>query len=172
MKKIITITLILFSAIAFSQKCKYETNEIDEFTKKEVKIVKEKQLTKVGLGLGDYIRFDARSMDGNKFIRLLIAGTSSFHIDKDAEILFLTDNGNVITLHATESITASGIYQKSTNTSHWSANVLLHLTDENFNKLIDSNIKKVRWHTSNGFREKEVKSKHKAYLAESLKCLK
>jgi hypothetical protein len=170
MKKI-TLLILFFPLLVFSQKCKFETNEFDEFTKKEVKIVKEKQLTKVGMGFGDFLRFDVRSMDGNKFIRLHIYEDNAFSVRKDGDVMFLTTTDEVITLHYTESTVADYKYFSQMNHTQWSAFPLLYVDEENFQKLINSEIKKVRWYRNDGYLEKEVNPKHTRHLAESLKCL-
>lgn len=173
MKKIIlSFTFLLIFTSLFSQKCRYKTNEIDEFTKKEVIITNERQLTKVGMGLGNFLRFDARSMDGNKYISLLVFGTKAFALEEGSKVMFLTESGEVITLNYNETVIASGnVQQQLNNRIQWTANALLYVNEENYQRLISSDIAKVRWYTSTGYLEEEVNPKHKSHLSFTLSCL-
>lgn len=171
MKKIITILSLLVIVVSYGQKCKYEKNEIDEFTKKEVIITKEQQLTKVGMGMGNFLRFDVRSLDGNKFIRLFIFSNKAFSVRQGSEVMFLLENDQVATLHYTESVVADFKRVQQLNHTQWTVHVLLHIDQESLEALLDIPVKKVRWYTSEGYHEEDVNPKHKYHLSNALKCL-
>ena len=171
MKNLIILCVLFMGYNSYSQKCKYQRNEIDEFTKSTVIITKYKALTKVGLGFGAYILAQAKSINGSKSIVVFISEPDIFTLNKGDSVMFKTKKGEIIKATFAETKVADVVFSTQYSTTRWHAKSGLVLDGKTYYKLMESEIVKVRWYTSQGYIEREAKKKQYKNLSNLLKCI-
>ena len=163
MKKLLLILLCL-PMIGFGQSCKYQKNEIDKFTKKEIKITKEKILWKNPMG-GNTLSFYLSSVSDKKSITIRYSKGSIFTIKNGNSLALLLENGEALNLQTPISVvsTYSG--------SNWYAYANYSLSENAISLLNAHNLTDVRIITTNSFIDKTIKGKKQARIIENLKCI-
>lgn len=124
MKKFLSFifSIVLFS-YSYSQKCKYKVNDIDKFTNQYTKITKPEKVISTFYTKGD---FSVKKVDTSfSFIfDYELSSYSNFDpysIKKSASLIFLLENGEVVTLISADDI-------KGTKNSLWVASCLCMLS--------------------------------------------
>ena len=171
MKNITLILLLLIFSHVSGQSCKYQKNEVDEFTKKEILITKEKAVTKVGMGLGVYMTAKGLRIDGAKSIELNIFSPSIFTIQQGGKVMFMTKTKEVIETEFLESSVADYAHLGQVNVTIWHTSSTILLSSDLISRLQNAEITKVRWYTADGYVEKEVKKKQYKNLASIINCI-
>jgi|TARA_B110000238_G_C15837725_1_gene315571 hypothetical protein len=163
MKKLLLILLCL-PFIGFGQSCKYQKNEIDKFTKKEIKITKEKILWKNPMG-GNTLSFYLSSVNDKKSITIRYSKGSVFTIKNGNSLALLLENGESLNLQTPISVvsTYSG--------SNWYAYANYSLPEDAISLLNAHNLTDVRIITTKSFIDKTIKGKKQARIIENLKCI-
>lgn len=163
MKKIILLFLICTNV--FSQNCKFEKNEVDEFTGSKIIKLKEKLLAKTSMTTG--VSFQIQSINDQKFIEFTYTSSQVFSFDKNKSMIMLkTNDGEIIEIPFEKNDISDVTYG-----SYFYSKQKVILTQDLIIKLENKPIVKFRLYTSNGFVEEEVKSKNSLSISDDIKCL-
>ena len=163
MKKLLLI-LLCFPMIGFGQKCKYQKNETDKFTKSEIKITKEKILWKNPMG-GNTLSFYVSSVDKEKFITIRYSQGSVFTVKSGESLTLLLENDESVSL-----ITDNSVVSDYSGSS-WFAYTTYSIPKNSISLLSQYNVTDIRIQTSDGYIDKEVKGKKQSRINEHLKCI-
>lgn len=169
MKKLLLKLALISCLNLFAQNCKYEINEVDEFTKKTILETKEQTLSR---SFNFYTAFSFKKIDDKKFLKLFISSTSIFSIRENHEIIFITDGDNSVILKFIQSKVSRGKYDSNSRITIWSETFYLPIDEETFQRLSNENILKLRVYTSDGYIDDEVKEKHAKKFKEQIICIK
>lgn len=170
-QKFILLTFLISCIGVYAQKCKYQKNEVDEFTGYNVIVTKEKALTKIGMGLGNYCSVRAESINGDVRLRIRAYSPSIFTIERGDYLMLKTMTGEVIELKFSNSVVADYVMVDQLNATIWNASVYIDIDKNVLKKLYDISLKKVRWYTTEGYIEKDVPKKHSDNLSKLLNCV-
>jgi hypothetical protein len=155
MKSVITFISILFlSTITYSQKCKYETNDIDTETKLPVKVTK---MIRVYATFNTTGVMSISNINNNytiDFCHVVFAGCVTTY--EGCEITFLLENGESITLKK--------------------GKINYSIQKENLHEILKSKVKKIQYQygdniTNSKSTVTEVNSKKGASIIELIKCV-
>lgn len=172
MKKVILVMLIgIIGLTASSQNCKYKRNEIDEFTGNTILTTKTKTTTINGMGFGTSSGVIGHKVNDTRYLKLVISSPSIFSIKDGALLMLKTSKGEIINIPFNDYVVAEGVYIDNLNMTMWTAKPYLVLSDEIYTKLVEAEIVKIRWYTTDGYFEDDVKKKHKNNISDVLKCI-
>lgn len=161
--------LLMFPAIVTGQ-CKYDKNEVDEFTGQTIIETKYKNVIPHTLGYGWAVELKAISKDDYKYLRAHISNKGYFSIDKGGYFKIKTDSGSIVELKFNNlDIADSRNYGDSQARSDAYANLLL--TESDYHILKTEKIDKIRFLTNDGYVEKEIKNRNKDEIIDLLKCI-
>jgi len=169
MKKI-AILLVLFSIQSFSQKL--IQNEVDEFTGKKLK--RTDWLT-LDVGFMEMeVRYSLVKVDSTYAINIKIIEPHKYHsIDKDDELMFKLESGEIIQMHSDSSVRscigcgATGfIGSKALGLTAY-----FPFTDEQLNAMKQSPVSKMRLYLNRGYKEIIINEKKSNKFTESLKLI-
>lgn len=172
MKKINLLLLGLTASITYSQDCKYKRNEVDEFTKHKILETKEGIFTISGMGLGFSVGYSLLKINDQRILKFNVVSPSIFTLQKGSEIMFKTDAENTINLIFPESVIANGLYNNALKATHWSGSIQIYLTEENYQRLLNEKLLKLRIYTSAGYIDDDINTKRDNKFKEQLKCIK
>jgi len=181
MKLIILSVIFIFSILSsYAQNCKYKTNEIDKFTNKFTKLTKSEKV--IGTFYTSGI-FSVKKIDTSFFFIFdyVLSSYSNFEpysINSDAQIIFLLENGEVVTLKTIDKIngikkTVIGIPPvylcNLTNISY-------PVSRADIDKFFKSKVKSIRFYRteSNGkedYIDNEIKKKNQDDIQNLIKCV-
>ena len=150
--------------IGFGQKCKYQKNETDKFTKSEIKITKEKILWKNPMG-GNTLSFYVSSVDKEKFITIRYSQGSVFTVKSGASLTLLLENAESVSLSTKSSIVAEFVG------SIWYAYTTYSIQENSISLLSQYNVTDIRLETSDGYIDKPIKRKNQSRITEHLRCI-
>lgn len=169
------ITLVLFAIIlsvsSYSQNCKYKTNEVDDFTKNKILETKEELLTISGMGFGFSTSYNLKKVNENRYLKLNVSSPNIFTIKAGDEIMFKSNNDKPISLKFSETVILEPQYNSSSRSTIWYGFILIPISDENYIRLLQEPISKLRFYTSDGFIDDEIKDKRGKKFKELLKCI-
>ncbi len=182
------LLLVIFVAAGLSlsaQNCKFEKNEVDKFTKTEVKLTKPilaySKTVAGGLGGTDMLNLQAEK-NGESYALLIkyiytsktavftntSEGTSA---EAEAKIMFLLENDSIIT--GTSLNTAQSASSKTSAVNH--IDMKFQLTKEDMQQLKSHTIKTIRICKSNDVSqvmvEGEVKPKYSSEISRVIGCV-
>lgn len=166
--KNILIIILFIPIIGFSQKCNYKVNEIDEFTGDKVVATKPIFFSKA---FYSSVKVSSQSVNDVKALNFELTSTSIFTVNSGSKLLLMTDKDEVITLLFSDTIISSSQYQPVTKLTYWTVSHPFILSNSDFDKLVSENIKKIRWYTTEGYIQNEVKKKKQKVIADILKCI-
>lgn len=181
MKKFLlsTITFFLFF-YSFSQKCKYKVNDIDKFTNQYTKITKPEKVIGTFYTSGD---FSVKKVDTSfSFIfDYELSSYSNFEpysINKGASLIFLLENGEIITLNSADVIkgTKKTVHGLPPVYECFLTNVSYPLTRAQIDQFFKSKVKSIRFYRteSNGkedFIDNDIKRKNQDDIQDLIKCV-
>lgn len=159
MKKNICLILLLTSSLFYSQDCKYQRNEVDQFTKNKVVETKFEWLA-------EQTGYSLLKVDSVKFLKLYVESFKVFSIKDGAKLMFLTDKEEPITI-----VFPKYDISKRGTSSEFYISETITLSDEDFKRFQNEKITKVRYYTTEGYIEKNIKEKRANKFRESLKCI-
>lgn len=168
MKKITLLFIILITTCSFGQNCKFEKNEIDEFTKSKVVKVKGSILFKTSLVTGMY--FQISKINDQKFITFIFSSNNPFSVIKGDEIMLKTKDDKVIKMSYNES-KVSESSNIPTIGLMFSSKITIILNDELIHQLKNSEIIKARFYTRDSYFEEDVKKKNQSNISNDIKCI-
>lgn len=164
----ITIVLLMAMAVGYSQNCKYEKNEVDEFTKNKILVVKGSEIFKTSMFTGLY--FQISKINETKFITFSLTSGSVFVLEKgENKIMLKTKDEQIINIGFDETLVSEIVTGSIGIMCYCHQRVLLN--DNLLYKLKNVEIIKVRIYTKDGYIEKEVKNKHSKNISQDLKCI-
>lgn len=166
MKKLIFFTLITLN-FTFSQECKFRKNEIDDFTKKKVLVLKESVLA------SDFSENSVTAelnSNSNIYINFLVrfSGHKALVITEKNKLILLLKNDEVLETYVNPSngklIGNGGLM------SYTDFNINFNMTEEILLKISTIGVKKIRLETSEGNKDFEVKDKRNEQFLKSINC--
>ena len=173
------VTIVLFSQ-SYSQKCKYKVNDIDKFTNQYTKITKPEKVISTFYTTGV---FSVKKVDTSfSFIfDYALSSYSNFEpysIKKSAFLIFLLENGEVVTLNSADDIngTKKTVYGLPPVYVCYLSNVSYPLTRTQIDQFFKSKVKSIRFFRteSNGkedFIDNDIKKKNQDDIQNLIKCV-
>lgn len=167
MKKFYTFILLFCASFIFSQNCKYLKNEVDEFTGKKVIELKGKFLTKgkgiAGLSNGSFVSL--KQIDNKKYMLINVFTNEIATIEKGSYIMLLTSSKEVIKLPVLKTVISKPVQ------NYWVNEQSIILDENLIEKLINTEIAKVRFQTTDGYIDRNVKKKHFLNISKLIECI-
>tara|TARA_R110001599_G_scaffold350314_3_gene580268 strand:+ start:2235 stop:2714 length:480 start_codon:yes stop_codon:yes gene_type:complete len=159
---------MLISGIALSQDCKYSINEVDKFTKKEIKETKRALLHG---GLTNSLIFTLGNVDNDiRFIRFEIGIHDVWSVYKGDKAVILFENGETIEIESLDNV-ISEAYSDALSDSQ-TGSVSYFLTSEKMRKLEANKVEGVRIYMTSTTIDFEIKKKYSGNISERIKCIK
>lgn len=156
--------LLLLPVLVSAQNCKYERNEVDKFTKKQVLITQTEIAWKNPMG-GNSLTFKFKKIDWDVLLWMRYSMPSTFAIEKDSKLFLLTAEGSNIELQAMES-------KVSSNNSQTSFIEMDYVVTPEILALIRSSlITDIRFYTTDGFIEHTLKENKRGVIASIASCI-
>lgn len=181
MKKLFLLFLLFcISFYSFSQKCKYKVNELDKFTHLYTKITKSEKVIGTFYTSGN---FSIKKVDTSFWFIFdyELASYSNFDpysIKKDASLIFLLENGDIITLKSTDDIkgTKKTVYGLPPVYECFLSNVTYPVSRGQIDQFFKSKVKSIRFFRteSNGkedFIDNDIKRKNQDDIQDLIKCV-
>ncbi len=168
MKKILYLAILSVLATNVFAQCKYETDKIDKFSGKPEKHTKYTKVftdSKKGF-LGCATRLNGES----KYLVFRFASYSSFSVKEGGKLLFLLTDGTQIELLSSEYEIASPI--AGGRPTVWAAYIDYPLDGETLDKLSKAIITDIKFYTTVGYIEMELKAKFQSAIAVLMPCIK
>ena len=177
---IATILLTFFSHFANAQTCRYKTNEIDKFTNKYTKLTKSEKVIGTFYTSGE---FSVKKIDTSFFFIFdyVLSSYSNFDpysIKKEAELIFLMENGETITLKSADNI--NGIKKTVVGIPPvyecFLTNASYVVNKNQIDLFFKSKVKSIRFYRteSNGkedYIDNEIKKRNQDDIQNLLKCI-
>jgi len=165
------MVLLILSGLSlksFGQKL--EENKVDDFTKKSVKRTSWETLVST-FSLNAHFRFSL--VDGYETFDLKMMRDEVFSIDKDAEVMFMLDNNDVVKVQNLEyAITCKGCgatgFQGS---SAEGIQAFYTISKDDIEKMKAHKVLKVRIYTNDGYIDNDVKEKNAVKIMACLNLL-
>ena len=173
MKKII---LFLFTtSFLFAQDCKYKINEIDEFTKNKILETKPEILTISGMGFGFTSGCSLKKINDSRYLQLGISSPSIFTLNEGNEIIFKTEKDETIVLTFPKTIISDYIsgnnIGNSSTPSRWSGTILIPISIENFERLKNELVTKLRIYTNENYIDDDISKKRAVKFKNAMNCI-
>jgi hypothetical protein len=180
MKHLFLLIIAINLQNTFAQKCKYKINDLDKFTKQYTKITKSEQVIGTFHTTGN---FSVKKVDTSfSFIfDYTLSRYSNFEpysINKGANLTFLLDNGEIITLNSGDDIkgTMKTVYGLPPVYICYLSNVSYSLTRTQLDQFFKSKVKSIRFYRteSNGkedFIDNDIKKKNQDDIQDLIKCV-
>lgn len=170
--KLLMFILVILGSLSINAQT-LEINEIDEFTGIKRKVTSWETVAIVSK-FGGYMRFADNG--GAKLLSLkavIGAPGKMFYVERDTDFLIKLEDGTVITLKNEESVVACmGCGARGYGYSQaFGIHLNYILSTENFQKLLNSKIVKIRLITSIGTVDQELKPKASDTLLAAIKLL-
>lgn len=167
----ILLLIALISITATAQKCKYTKNKVDEFTGHNVTITKAKALVITGMGFGVTAGVQLKKINDSKYLVFQVTGPNIFTLQEGSSLMLKTSNDDIIEIPFVNTVIADHTYIATINTTVWSGEQTMVLDADLIAKLSDVEIVKIRWYTSEGYIENEVKRKNQKNISELIACI-
>ncbi|HEX8576981.1 MAG TPA: hypothetical protein VF677_11870 [Flavobacterium sp.] len=171
MKKIIIALILGFTTFGYSQNCKYKINEVDEFSKNKILETKKEAFTMSGIGFGFSTNYSLKKINNDRYLKLYISSPKIFTLRQGDQIMLKTDSENTVSLVLMQTTIARSSYNDQLGSTTWYEDVLIPITDENYQRLLTENILKLRVYTADGYIDDDVKEKRAKKFKEILKCI-
>lgn len=146
--------------------CKYQRNEVDPFTKREVVQTKWERLFS---NLGTAVNVYGARVDSFHYLTVGLNMLDVFSVDEDAKLMFILDNDSVVTLKALEWVVAD--YSTTGSITTWYGSVDYYVPDSLLILLTSHTVKKLRLYMTDGYFEKEVTESNAAAIKDVLPCV-
>ncbi|MCK4661828.1 MAG: hypothetical protein KAT68_03100 [Bacteroidales bacterium] len=167
MKQFIYILLFISPLISTGQNCKYEKNEVDLNTQLRIKRTEPVTICRVN---NQPFLVKAQSIGKNKYLKFRYFRYNNFRILPGSEMVFtLSDNTSV---SLTSIITPADTAQNNNSFTTISSLLIFKLSDTDFEKLMSTNVIRLKYFKENGYVNKIIKEKNQETIRQILKCIK
>lgn len=166
--KQLSYLLIFTCCFSYSQNCEFIKDEVDEFTKNQTQITKPLKFSQKNLQ-SEVVSVQAIKINNNRYLRVYFTLMKSFAIEDNAKLMFLDEEKNVTEFTFNEYKIAD--YSQQLYSQRWETSYDFILTDDEYKKLVMTNFKKLRFYTTNGYVEHEIKKKFSNNLRNVLRCI-
>jgi hypothetical protein len=180
-KKYLTLILIFASLTNVNaQECNYKINETDKFTKKFTKLTKSEKVIGTFFTTG---LFSVKKIDASYFF-IFDYGLSSYSnfdpysIKKPAQLIFLLENGETVTLNSADDINGTKKITISLPPvySCYLTNVSYPVSENQIEQFFKSKVKSIRFYRteSNGkedYLDNEIKKRNQDDIQNLIKCV-
>lgn len=147
--------------------CTFKENTVDDMTGASMKLTQSKLLlNKFG---SHSLSVQARAVDEYKFIEFDLGMIKAFAIESGADVLIKLTSEEVIKLSNNTFVLADNKIQGVA--SGYNAKIKIQLSKDIFDELTFSDVTKIRFYTSEGYVDCNIKEKNQSYLKDILKCL-
>jgi len=169
MKKATLLAVLLIASASLFAQCKYNTNEIDKFTKDTVKITKRSTLIYALNDRGNVFFIKQNSL---KYLHLqyFSGGIKSLVIQENAELMFILEDETVLTLKAMNS-TYGDVNLNSIGGDNSGVKANYTLSKEDLNLLQTKKIKSVRLYLNDTHKDYNVLPKNAEKIKLSANCI-
>lgn len=176
---ILFLTLLSFGN-SYAQNCKYKVNELDKFTGKYTKITKSEKVIATFYTAGE---FSVKKIDTSYFFIFdyVISSYSNFDpysIQKSAQLIFLMESGDIITLHSDDNINGTKKVVAGLPPVYlcYLTNVSYSLSKSQIDLFFKSKVKSIRFYRteSNGkedFIDNDIKKDNQDDIQNLIKCV-
>lgn len=169
--KTIAILLLMLPMCCFSQKI--VKNEVDEFTKKNIK---ETSWEIVSRNMEVYVFMNVKKIDNEHFLGLKFMLSNRFKvlsIAQNFELMLMMENDSIITVKCIESVVScKGCGAKGFSGSMaWGINPTYYIEADYIDVLKNMPLKKIRMYTTEGHISTEINEKWKFVLKELLELV-
>lgn len=174
-KILLRLTLAFFMLFSL---CTFKTfgqtlkeDKVDEFTNQKIKRTSWETLNQT-MAFAAYFRI-SRINDQDYFDLKLMIGVSVFSIEKDQEIMLKLSNGEIVKLpNCKYAITCKGCGANGlAGSSSEGIQVSYLLNKENFEKIKNSPVAKIRIYTNDGYVEEECKEKYASKILKAINLI-
>lgn len=174
------ILIITFLTSVNAQNCKYKINEIDKFTNKHTKLTKPEKVISTFYTAGE---FSVKKIDTSYFFILdytlqSYANFEPYNIKKSAQLIFLLENGEIVTLNSEDDINGTKYTFVGLPPVYccYLTNVSYPVTKEQIDLFFKSKVKSIRFYRteSNGkedYIDNEIKTKNQNDIQNLIKCV-
>ncbi len=159
---IITFLLLLLFYNGYSQKCKYEKDEVDGVTELEIKRTVPEMILRIN-NMPVYIK--AQSIGDNKYLKMIHQTYGEFHLQEDREISFILQNDQELTLFPRI------MPMKDTITDAYTSMIVYKLSSIQVEILESSPVKAFKYYISTGWVEEEIKGSRQVIIMDHLRCV-
>lgn len=159
MKHLYFFVILITSSLLYSQECKYDKNEVDEFTKNKILETKFEWL-------GNNFGYNFKKINDSKFLRIEIHHSKVFSIRDGSKLMFLTEKEEPITI-----LFPKYEISKVSSASNYYVVQYLNLSEELLSRFKNEKISKARIYTTDGYLEIDIKDKRSIKFKELLKCI-
>lgn len=168
MKKLIFLTLVfIVSEVTYAQNCKYEKNEVDNFTGKSIKV------TSKSVVFADPFDPQSKSMffrfnqvDDINYLSISKWYSSIISVNKLDILMIKLSSGEILKLESLDGEVATPYSSK------WHIDIDYSLTKENLKKIQENLISEVRIYTNSGYIDYVVKPKNASKIMSTSNCIK
>ena len=167
MNKILFITLLfIISLSTYAQKCNYEKDKIDENTQFLIRRTTPITLCKVN---GHPFIFKSQQIGERKYLKLRYYRYNNFSIIEGSKFIFYFENGNKLMINPLEIKKKPNTNQNGLTTI--SSMIVYQLDNNNFNALLNNQIKMIAVYTNTGITKVDIKSKQQNDIQHLLNCI-
>lgn len=160
-----TMFLLTVQIEAFSQKCKYEKNEVDAVTEFAIKRTASTMVLRVN---NEPLYFKSQCIGPNKYLKLSYYNYGNFTFDEDREISFITPSNEEIILYpriVPTDTTKDDEYMDVTSL------IVYKLSPTQYETLKNMPTQKFKYFISTGFVEKEIVKNKQGTIMHLLQCV-
>lgn len=170
MKNTLLLLAFLVFSISNAQKCKFETEDTDGTTGKQITITKPKLITPTNIGATEYMFAKGGKIGQDKFLILDIRADKKFTINSECKIAFNAEGG-VVELNFKE-FKIAYFNDIGDHSSYWKLKTRIPIDSTFINTLSSSKVTSIKWDTAEESYEKKLKNKHNKNINKLLNCLK
>lgn len=169
MKKVIIFFGLLITIFGYGQDCKYDKNEIDQFSKDTIL---ETKFTRLGkMAVQNYVDIFTRSTNKNKQIGFYIHIAPLFSVTTENKIVLLDDKGETYSLKINDYKISDSRYDTFLKMYFHTMQIIFPLTSESIDFFKNKNIIKIRLETSKQNFDFDVKGKDLKKVIDAIKCI-
>ncbi|MFI0429215.1 hypothetical protein [Mariniflexile sp. HMF6888] len=168
-KMLFGLFFITITNFSIAQNCKYEKNEVDKFTNASIKTTKELFVAGGSTKLDGTLYASLSKINKNRFLNIKLTTWDNFVIETDGKFLVLFDDNSVMELSFIKY--AVGEYDNNSGLETWTANAVLHLTDNDYEELKLKEVKETRVYLKEGYLNLPVPNKFWKKFKQNLKCI-
>jgi len=169
MKKLLLLIALLSISFSYGQKCKYDIDKVDLFTKDTILETKTTRFGKIRTL--NYVDAYARSINSNKYIGLYFHVAELFSVSKGDKVILLDDKGETVSLLINDYKVADSRYNSSLKMFFHSTQLIFLLNDEVNSFIKNKNVTHLRLESTKSNFDFEIKEKDLNNVRSIIKCI-